>query len=108
MHELNRDLLVAILAVLTESIPRDGLAAILSSWSHDRQTPLAQLLRQASGLDDEKFRELQSLAAVHLKANGNDIRQSLYSLNAQALTIEVLTAIDDGGLRLTLSKTLGV
>ena len=107
MHELNRDLLVAILAVLTESIPREGLAAILSSWSHDRQTPLAQLLRQASGLDDEKFRELQSLAAVHLKANGGDIRRSLYSLNAQALTIEVLTAIDDGGLRLTLSKTFG-
>jgi eukaryotic-like serine/threonine-protein kinase len=106
VDELNRDLLVAILAVLTESIPRDGLAAILNSWTHQRQTPLAQLLRQASGLDDEKFRELQSLAAVHLKAHGNDIRQSLYSLNAQALTIEVLTAVDDGGLRLALSKTL--
>ena len=41
-----------------------------------------------------------------MKANENDIRRSLYSLNAQALTIEMLTAIDDGGLRLTLSKTL--
>ena len=65
------------------------------------------MLRQASGLDDEKFRELESLAAVHLKAHGNDICQSLHSLNAQALTIEVLTEIDDGGLRMTLSKTLG-
>ena len=58
MHELNRDLLVAILAVLTESISQEGLAAVLNSWSRERQTPLAQLLRQASGLDDEKFREL--------------------------------------------------
>ncbi len=104
---MNRDLLIAILAVLTESIPQQGLAAILNSWSRERQTPLAQLLKQASGLDDEKFRELQSLAAVYLKAHGNDLSRSLSSLNAQALTIEVLTAIDDGGLRLTLSKTLG-
>ena len=107
MHEMNRDLLLAILAVLTESISQEGLAALLTSWLRERQTPLAQLLRQASGLGDEKFRELQSLAVVHLKAHGNDIRQSLSSLNAQALTIEMLTAIDDGELRLTLSKTLG-
>jgi serine/threonine protein kinase len=107
VSEPNRDLLLAVLTVLTDTIPRDGLAAILNSWSQTRQTPLVQLLKQASGLDDEKFRELESLAAVHLKAHGNDIRQSLNALNAQALTIEVLTEIGDGGRRMTLGKTLG-
>ena len=107
MDDLNRDLLVAVLAVLTDTIPENDLAAILNSWSQKRQTPLAQLLRQASGLDDEKFRELESLAAVHLKVHRNDVRQSLNSLNAQALTIDVLTEIGDDGLRMTLSKTLG-
>ena len=107
VDELNRDLVVSILAVLTDTIPREALAEVLNSWSQHRQTPLAQVLRQASGLDDGKFRELESLATIHLKVHHNDVRQSLASLNAHALTVNVLTEIDDDGLRLTLSKTLG-
>ena len=80
MDELNRDLLVAVLAVLTDAIPRDSLAAILKAWSRQRQTPLAQVIKQVSGLDGEKYRELESLASVHLNAHWNDIRQSLNSL----------------------------
>ena len=107
MSEPNRDLVLAILAVLTDSIPRDRFAAVLASWSETRQTPLAQWLRQAPGMDDEKFRALESLAAVHLRAHGNDIRQSLDALNAQAMTMEVLTEIADDGQRIALDKTLG-
>ena len=59
MNELNRDLLVAVLAVLTDTVPEDGLAAILDSWSQKRQTPLAQLLKRVSGVDDAKFHELE-------------------------------------------------
>jgi eukaryotic-like serine/threonine-protein kinase len=107
VNELNRDLLVAVLAVLTDTVHEDGLAAILDSWSQKRQTPLAQLLKQVSGVDDAKFHELEILAAVHLKAHGNDIRQSLNALNVLAPTIEVPTDVGDGGHRLTVDKTLG-
>ena len=46
MNELNRDLFVAVLAVLTDTVPQEGLAAILDSWSQRRQTPLVQLLKR--------------------------------------------------------------
>ena len=107
MNELNRDLLVAVLAILTDTVPQEGLAAILDSWSQKRQTPLVQLLKQVSGLDDAKFHELETLAAVHLKAHGNDIHQSLNALNALVPTIEVPTEVGAGGRRMTLDKTLG-
>ena len=35
VDELNRDLLVAVLAVLTDAIPRPELAAALKSWSEE-------------------------------------------------------------------------
>ncbi len=107
MDEPNRDLLAAILGVLTDSISRDALAATLKLWSENRQTPLADLLKLASGLDDDKLRTLETLADLHIKAHGNDMHQSLASLNAQALTLDVLTEIEDGNLRVSVSKTLG-
>lgn len=106
MNEPNRDLVLAILAILTESIPRDSVATVLASWSETRQTPLAQLLRQAPGMDDEKLRALESLATLHLKAHGNDVRQSLGALNAQALTMEICTEIGELGQQIAIDKTI--
>jgi serine/threonine-protein kinase len=107
VQELNRDLLTAMLAVLTGAVPREGLVATLKAWSQNRQTPLTELLGQASGLDADKLRVLETLAALHLHANHDDLRQSLDALNAQGLTVEVLTVIDDDNSRIVLSKTLG-
>ena len=44
MDELNRDLLVAVLALLTDAIPRHALSVALSAWARDRQQTLAQIL----------------------------------------------------------------
>ena len=86
MDELNRDLLVAVLAVLTDAIPRPGLAMVLKSWSLKRDQPLAQVLKATTGLDDERFRALESLAAAHLKTHQDDLRLSLQALGAQQFT----------------------
>ena len=106
VDERNRELVVAVLAVLTDAISRDDFIAALKSWSPTQQTSLALALKQASGLDDETYRTLESLAKVQLKVHQNDVGRSLDSLNARDLTIEMLTEIDQGNLRMTLSRTL--
>jgi serine/threonine-protein kinase len=107
VDELSRDLLVAVLAVLTDAVPRPGLAAALKSWSQKRDQPLAQLLKAATGLDDERFRALECLAAAHLKTHQDDLRLSLQALNAQELAQCALTEIDNDDLRTTLATTAG-
>jgi eukaryotic-like serine/threonine-protein kinase len=107
VDELNRDLLVAVLAVLTDAIPRPGLAAVLKSWSQQRDRPLSQVLKATTGLDEERLRALECLAAVHLKTHQGDLGLSLRALGAQEFTENVVTQADDESLRTLLSTTLG-
>ncbi len=67
MDELNRQLLVAVLALLTDAVPRPGLAAALKAWNKDRRQSLAQLLKEEAALDDERLRALECLASAHLQ-----------------------------------------
>jgi serine/threonine protein kinase/tetratricopeptide (TPR) repeat protein len=107
VDELNREFLAAVLAVLTDAAPGAGLAAALEAWSTNRDQPLARAFKTVTGVDDELFRTLESLAGAHLKTHQDDLRQSLIALNAQKLTENLLTAIDDHALRTTLGATLG-
>ena len=68
MDELNRDLLVAVLAVLTDAAPRPGLAAALEAWSHESRAATGSVAQDSRpALDDELFQALESLAAAHLE-----------------------------------------
>jgi serine/threonine protein kinase/tetratricopeptide (TPR) repeat protein len=104
VDELNRDLLVAILALLTDAIPRPGLTAALNGWSKDRRQSLAQRLLADGVLDGERLRALECLVSSHLKRHNNDLRLCLDAWNAQGLTLEVLTEIGN----VTLQSTLGM
>src|SRR5262249_41246207 len=103
----NRDLLVAVLALLTDAITRSGLSTALNAWSRDRKQSLEQLLLGVGGLDGDRLRALQCLAAAHLKGHQNDLRLSLEAWNAPDLTQEVLTEIHVLALRSTLCMSLG-
>jgi hypothetical protein len=105
VDDLKCDLLVAVLAVLTDAIPRSRLAGVLKTWSEKCEEPLADALKAATGLDDERFRALECLAAAHLKTHQDDLRLSLQALGAQALTDNVLTEPDDSDLRTLVSPT---
>ncbi len=107
MDELNRDLLVAVLALLTDAIPHSSLAVVLKAWSQNREQPLTELLKQATTLDDDHIHALECLAAAHLKTHQNDLRQSVDAWNASELTQSMLTEIVDDSLRTTLNSTLG-
>ena len=106
MDELNRQLLVAVLALLTDAIPRPGLAAALKAWNKDRRQSLALLLKEEAALDEERLRALECLASAHLKTHHNDLRLGLEAWNAYELTQDVLTEVGDDALRETLSMTL--
>jgi serine/threonine-protein kinase len=107
VDELNRDLLVAVLALLTDAISRPRLSAVLGAWSRNRGQSLAQLLLREGLLDAERLAALQCLAESHLKGHQCDLRLCLDAWNAQDLTQEVLTEIGDVALRTTLGQSLG-
>src|SRR5205807_6233439 len=77
VDELNRDLLVAVLALLTDAIPRSNLSAALSAWSKDRRQSLAQQFLREGILDPERLQALQCLAEAHLKGHQNDLNRCL-------------------------------
>ena len=108
MDESNRDLLVAILALVTDAIPRPGLASALSDWSKNRQQPLSKQLLAAGVLDDEQLGALQCLVTSHLKRHNNDLQECLDAWKAQQLTHEVLTELGDEGLRTSVGITLPI
>jgi serine/threonine-protein kinase len=107
VEELNRDLLVAVLALLTDAVSRNNLSAALGAWSQDRKQPLTQFLLRQGALDADRLRSLECIAAGHLKGHQNDLRLCLDAWNAQDLTQEVLTEINDAALRTTLGASLG-
>ncbi len=106
MDEANRDLLVAVLALLTDVIPRPGLTAALNAWSKDQKQSLAQLLLREGILDRERLHALQCLASSHLTRHNHDLRVCLDAWNAQDLTLEVMTEIGDCAFKTTLGMTL--
>ena len=95
MDDWNRDLLVTILALASDSVRRPGLSTALSGRSKDRTQSLTQTLVDKGVLDGERLRDLERLASAHLKRHNNDLRLCLDAWIAQGLTIEVLTEMGD-------------
>ncbi len=106
VDELNHELLVAVLALLTDAIPRPALTAALNAWSRDREQSLAEFLMREGCLDRERLHALECLASSHLRQHDNNLRFCLDAWNAQGLTQEVLTEIGDDSLMSTLGITM--
>lgn len=106
MDELNRDVLVAVLALLTDAIPRHALSLALSSWARDRQRSLAEFMLADGAIERDRIEALVGLADAHLARPHDDLLASLDAWNLHARTEEVLTEIHDAGLRTTLGAVL--
>ena len=107
MDKLNSDLLVVVLAILTDAVPRSAVAAAMKSWTENSGQSLVEWLKRSAGLDDARIQALECLASAHLKAHQNDFRLSLDAWNAYDLAQDVLTEINDDALRTTLGASLG-
>jgi serine/threonine protein kinase/tetratricopeptide (TPR) repeat protein len=108
VDELNRDLLVAVLALLTDAIPRDALFAALGDWARDRQQTLSQILVRNRAIDPDRLRALLCLSESHLARHRDDLRACLDVWHAQGVTEEILTGIGDVGLKTTLGVAVGL
>jgi serine/threonine protein kinase/tetratricopeptide (TPR) repeat protein len=107
VDKLNSDLLVAVLAILTDAAPQSAVAQAIRSWTENPGQSLTHWLKKSAGLDEARIRSLECLAAAHLKAHQNDVRLSLDGWNAVAVTQDVLTEINSEALRTTLGASAG-
>jgi eukaryotic-like serine/threonine-protein kinase len=105
---MNRDFLVAVMALRTDRISRPGLDTAIKSWSRNRERTLAQILKESAGLDDATLQALECLASAHLKTHNGDLRLSLTALNAEDLTQDFLTEVADVDPRTILNTTIGI
>jgi serine/threonine-protein kinase len=108
VDELNRDLLVAVLALMTDAIPRHALSEALALWTRDRQQSLAQILARDGFIESQRLQALLCLAESHLNRHQGDLRTCLDSWNALGLTQDVLTEVDDLGLKTTIGPNAGM
>jgi serine/threonine-protein kinase len=112
MTDVNQDLLLAVLALLTGSVPRDALRAALTTWSQGPDRSLATLLKEQGTLDDSRLQALECLVSAHLRNHNGDIQSSLDAWNAQALTQDMVTELEQSApgttLGATLAETLGL
>jgi eukaryotic-like serine/threonine-protein kinase len=106
VDKLSGDLLVVVLAILTDAIPRSAAAEVIKSWTENTGRPLVECLREKTGLDEPRVKALECLASAHLKAHENDVRLSLTAWNALEVTQDMLTEIGDDSLRTTLGATI--
>ena len=107
MDKLNSDLLVVVLAILTDAVPRSAVAEAMKSWTENSGQSLVEWLQRKGGARRRRVQALECLASAHLKAHQNDFRLSLDAWNAFDLTQDVLTEINDDALRTTLGASLG-
>ena len=106
MAEINQDLLLATLALLTDAVPRDDLRCALMTWTQNPDRAVADLLREQGAIDESKVQALQCLVSAHLRNHNGDLLLSLDAWNAQALTQDMLTEVENAVPGSTLGATL--
>src|SRR6185437_1366414 len=99
---------MAVLALLTDAVPRDVLFAALGDWAKDRRQTLSQVLVLNRAIDPDHLRALICLSESHLARHENDLRACLDVWHAQGLTEEVLAGVEDVGLKTTLGVAAGL
>jgi serine/threonine-protein kinase len=106
VDELNRDLLVAALGLLTDAIPRHDLSAALGEWAKDRGEPLGQILLRNGVIGPDRLRALLSLSESHLIGRLDELRLYLDQWDAGGVTDDVSSKETAPGLNSTLGVTV--
>jgi serine/threonine-protein kinase len=106
LADLNQDLLLAALALLTDTVPRDILRTSLLKWARNPHRSVAELLREQGVIDEGRLQALQCLVSAHLRNHNGNLQLSLDAWNAQAITQDMLTEIENEEPGTTLGATL--
>src|SRR5215470_3631969 len=97
-----RHLLFGLLALQTGLIQQAQLVAAFHAWTCDKGRPLADHLVGLGHLTAAQRAAVESLAALHLEANGGDAGRSLAAVPAGRSTREGLGALGDPDIEATL------
>ena len=84
MERLNRDLLIAVLAVQADTALHPALLSAVRNWLEDPRQSLTRVIKGAGLLDNVQILELEHLAEAHLKKNQDVLGPSLDTLVARA------------------------
>ena len=74
MADINQDLLLAALALLTDAVPRDALRSTLLTWSQNPDRLVAELLREQGAINEGQVEALQCLVSAHLRNHSGDVQ----------------------------------
>jgi serine/threonine-protein kinase len=74
---VDQEMLLAVLATLTDTIPEATVAGVVTQWSEDPSRSLTQMLRDQAGLDEQQLQALQRIVAAHWESCRHDFRLSL-------------------------------
>ncbi len=106
MVDINQDLLLAALVVLTDAVPRETLRSALLRWAQNPGRSVADLLLEAGVIDQSRVNALKCLVAAHLSNHNGDVQLSLDAWHAQALTQDMLMELEKASPGSTLAVTL--
>ena len=79
--DADRNLLLGFLALQMDFVSRDALLAALGAWVSDKSLDLGRIFLGQGTLTPDRHALLEALAREHLKAHGDDPRQSLAALS---------------------------
>jgi tetratricopeptide (TPR) repeat protein/tRNA A-37 threonylcarbamoyl transferase component Bud32 len=77
----DRNLLFGILAVQNNFVGNDALITAMKAWLLDKSKPLGQILIEQGHLTAERCRLLDALVQEHIRANHDNLDQSLASVS---------------------------
>lgn len=106
MADINQELLIAALALLTSAVPREAVHSALLKRSENPEQDLAQLLKEGGWLDKGQVEALKCLVESHLRNHNGDLRASIDAWNAEALTQDLLTEVEQTAPGSTLGTAL--
>src|SRR5262245_14311580 len=98
--ETARNLLFGLIALQVGLLDQARLVAGFRAWTRDGSKALADHLIALGHLDAERRAAIEAMCAVHWKRHGDDVEQSIASLNVSQATLGrlrgLLAAQDDG------------
>jgi serine/threonine-protein kinase len=102
----SQNLLFGMLAVQMDFITRAGLVQAMRAWVSNKAQPLAEILREQTGLTPARERLLEALIDEHVRAHGGNAQESLASLATPGSVHEDLRALEDGDVAASLDSAL--
>ncbi|QDS99846.1 serine/threonine-protein kinase [Adhaeretor mobilis] len=100
--DADHNLLVGVLALQLDFISREQLIAATKAWSGQREVPLVDLLESQGALHAGERELLAGLVEKHLARHGNNAVESLASIDAGAVVLEMADALGDRSLEETI------